>query len=105
MPMDPELLELMPHTVTVARRIGKDKFGEAEFAPAVPYPAQVVERVKRVRDAAGEERISTVQAIVATDKAISPFDKITLPDGTSPKILAVGSYPDEAGLHTVEVYC
>ncbi len=105
MGLDPELLELMPHTVFVARRIGTDKFGDTEFAPAIPYRAQVVEKVKRVRDTSGAEKISTVQAIVATTEAISPFDKITLPDGSSPVILAVGSYPDEAGLHTVEVYC
>jgi hypothetical protein len=32
-------------------------------------------------------------------------DKITLPDGATPQILAVKSYSDQSGGYTTEVHC
>ncbi len=104
MGLDPELEALMPHKVRIRRRVGRDKYGEDSYGVMVEYPARVVNKIRRVRDPNGEERISTANATIATAEAISPFDQITLPDETSPPILAVETFPDEAGGHHTVVY-
>ena len=105
MPIDPELLELFPHKVQIQRRTGRDKNTDPIYSAAAEYAAQVVEKIKRVVDTNGREVVSSVQAIVPTDEAISPFDKITLPDGSTPVILAIESFPDEVGTYVQRIYC
>jgi hypothetical protein len=55
----------------------------------------VERRVRAVRTTTGQEVISTTQIYLASAPSIGPKDKLTLPDGTTPVILAIMTYPDE----------
>lgn len=105
MPIDADLLELMSQTVDVEPCVGQNVHGEASYGPPVRLPARVVDRLRLVRDAAGKEMLSTTTVYVgAADPAMSPGDRVTLPDGRRPPILAVARYPDEEGGCYQELY-
>ena len=104
--MDVDLRAMLRQEVLIARRTGANVLNEPTYGVATAYAAMVVERIKRVRTISGEEKVSTATVYVDSDGQITPLDRITLPDGTSPPILAVGSYPDpETGrAYIQEVY-
>lgn len=104
MGLDPELLELMRDVVSIAPRTGIDRYGEATYGAEVEYRSRLVGKVRRVVDSAGVERVSTRTITLASAAAVSPFDRLTLPDGTNPVILAVGFFPDEGGAHHTVIY-
>jgi len=97
-----DFIDLMPHTVTVAPVSSIDGFGNPTFGTAVSYTARVVGKVQMVRTVRGEEKSSTKTVYLATTTVIAPDALVTLPAGEvplSPPILAVGTFPDEAGAH------
>ncbi|MGE5619538.1 MAG: hypothetical protein ACM3US_09810 [Sphingomonadaceae bacterium] len=104
MGIDPELLALMTETVAIEPRTGVNAYGEALYGAAVQYKARIVGRIRRVTDSAGSERVSTKTITLGAAAVVSPFDRLTLPDGSRPVILAVGSYPDESGAHHTVLY-
>lgn len=104
MGIDPELLVLMTETVAIESRIGLNAYGEALHGAAVQYKARIVGRIRRVTDSAGTERVSTKTITLGAAVEVSPFDRLTLPDGSHPLILSVGSYPDESGAHHTVLY-
>ncbi len=103
--MEPDLLALMPHTVTVEPLTGRDDYGRPTYGAAVQYRARVVGKQKLVRAADGAERVSATTVYLASAPGVGPEDRITLPDGSRPPILAVSKVPDEKGAHHEVVYC
>jgi hypothetical protein len=102
--MESDLLELLTQTITIESVASRDGYGKPAYGPARTYRARVVGKIRMVRDANGEERVSSATVHVdATD--IVPTDRITLPDGSQPLVLSVGSYPDERGAHHQVIYC
>jgi len=105
--MEAELLSLMPHEITVAPYSSQDRYGAPTFGTAVSYTALVQQKVRQVRDLAGEERVSMVTVYVNTTTAITPRDKLTLPAGFTPQtppIISVARQSDESGLHHCVLY-
>lgn len=85
-------------TVTVYAFSKFDAYGSPTVSTAgSTYAALVVQQVKSIRDKKGVDKVSNTQIYLDGDVSIDIEDNITLPDGTSPIILAVQTYPDFDG--------
>lgn len=91
---------------------GLDAYGGPTYvgATTVTCPAWISRKPREVRTATGEERVSGAEISLGhpTDgggvPTISPEAEITLPDGSTPLILAVASIIDPDGDRHVKVY-
>lgn len=109
--MDAPLLSLLVDSVTIAAWASQSSAGEATYGDAVSYDAlveydtQKVQTVGTLDGRGGAVLVS--KAIVYLDgrPTIGLRDKITLPDDSTPQIMAVKSYSDQAGGYTTEVHC
>jgi hypothetical protein len=95
--------DLMVHTIHLERRTGTDEYGAASFALPTSLSARVVGQERFTRGAGGQEVVSTTTIYVLGDNNIRSVDRITLPDGTRPPILATRTFPDEYGTHHQEI--
>jgi hypothetical protein len=101
--MESDLLELLTQTMTVEHVTGRDGYGKPSYGTPATYRARVVGKVKMVRTADGSERVSNATVYVAATDVLAT-DRVTLPDGSRPLILSVGSFPDERGAHHQVIY-
>ena len=98
------LLSLTAQTITLERRTSMDEYGAHAYGTAENLTARVVNRVRMVRDVAGQEVVSNTTIWIIGDHGIKAVDRITLPDGTQPPIINALTFPDESGLtHHQEV--
>lgn len=98
--------DVMPHTVTYEAVSGRDDYGAPTYATAVTYAhSRVQYSQKRVAsNVTGHDTLSFCQCwIPAALTGLSPDDRITLPDGSSPKIVGWEIRVDEAGNHHTKV--
>ena len=101
-----QFLSMMNSTVTVSTRASHNSYGEATYSTSsATYRARIVEKPGFIREAAGETiQFSHTLWIRSTGSvSITATDRITLPDGTKPPIVAVERYPDDEGEHHVKV--
>ena len=96
-----ELDELLPHTITVGAlaSFSADGYGTPTFSAASSYAARVVGKQTLVDTFRGTEELTKTVVYVNATSTFGPSDQITLPDGSTPELLAVEAYPDEDGLH------
>ncbi len=96
-----EFLDLMTQTVTLTPFSSSDKYGERSFGTAKTIKARVADKEERIPIASGE--IAIARGTVWLGELVSPVpstkDQLTLPDGSTPEILAVRKFPDQAGDH------
>jgi hypothetical protein len=76
---------------------GIDAYGQRLYTLPVPLRARLDHATKLVRDANGEQVISSTQVYLATHEPIGVLDQITLPDGTTPLLLRVDKLADHQG--------
>lgn len=91
----------MPDTVTVASLTGfsTDGYATPGFSTsATSYRARVVREQRLIRSLEGREEMATTTVWVASTSTFGPVDKVTLPDGSSPPLLAVETFSDEYGV-------
>lgn len=93
-------------SVTIETPGAYDDFGNPSTGTSTSYSAIVVQRNRLVRDRFGNQVVSSCQILLSGSVTVDPESKITLPDGTQPTILNVGSTPDhDTGTNLVtEVY-
>lgn len=95
-----QLLELMPSTVTVSTRSSHNAYGEPSYSTSsVSYRARIVEKPGFIRSGEGEDIAYSHTLWVRSTGAVSitATDRITLPDGSSPPVVAVERMSDEDG--------
>jgi len=97
MALDPDLLALMPHSVSVAHRASQDKYGAITYGSGTTWRARIQSKITLVRNSQGLEAVSRTQAYLAGVAHVGIRDRVTLPDGTAPVILAIATFPDEKG--------
>ena len=100
MTFDPAFLTVLTQTLTVNRLSGvsTDGYGRPAYTTsALSRYCRVTEKQHLVRNMEGEQEVATTIAWVRSTSTFSPSDRITLPDGTTPKLLAIDEYRDEAG--------
>lgn len=93
----------MDQTVTVYAHSGYNSVGDAQYSTASATHAARVEKVQRlVKSAEGRDTMATTVVYVGyTTAGVAPTvtvqSKLTLPDGTSPPILAVDTHRMRTG--------
>lgn len=95
------LLALMPNSVTVSSLSGfsTDGYGQPTYSTGgSTYRARVVQEQTLVRSFEGVEELATTTVWVASTSTFGPIDRVTLPDGSAPPLLAVETFRDEAGV-------
>ena len=97
--------KLMPATVQVAALTGlsTDGYGTPTYGSASTHKARVVGKQHLVRTFAGVEETARTMVWVASTSTFAPSAQFTLPDGTTPELLAVTAYPDSDGTHHVQL--
>jgi len=96
--------DMVSDTAQHAPLLSRDGYGAPTYDTAVSYSGRLVREHRMVRDAAGEQVVSTAQFWFIGTPAVDPQDKVTLSDGTTPKIISVGRPQDEGGEAFTKVY-
>lgn len=103
----------MSSSVLVAHRTGFNAQGKAVYGPDVRYPAHIAGKRQMVRNAAGQEVVSSQAVYVGTKDPLLMSDRLTLDvkDVTStdnasvmPTVLSVYRRFDEFGGHHTVMY-
>lgn len=71
-----------------------DAYGNPSTGTATTYSAMLVSKPRLVRDRAGDQVVSNCQIILPGSANIDPESKVTLPDGTQPRIISINRTPD-----------
>lgn len=95
--MDSELLSTLKDTVTVCKRGSINEYGEPQPEAGIVYPARIQRQRKIIRNADGDEIVSSAVVYLNGTIDIDASDAIQLEDGSTPLILQVDSSPDENG--------
>lgn len=99
---------LMSSTVTVAPRSGVDSYGRPSYGPAVSYQAHLRGERALVRDAMGQQVVSSQSVHMVCTDAIEPGSQVTLSTADTgstesyaihPPIIAVERRFDQRGPH------
>lgn len=98
-----EFLDMMPRSVSIQPYTGQNGDGEPTHGAVADYRARVEGRIRYITTVDGSDRVPVRRVYVAATGGITVKDKITLPDGTSPPIVAVAIVDDEAGPHHIVV--
>lgn len=98
----PGLLKLFDQTVTVRRTTGQNSRGDRLYSPsAETYKARQENKTTLVKDRLGQDVVSKTRCFVAATStgfpSIGVDDRVTMPDGTMPKLIAVDQLRDAAG--------
>lgn len=99
-----DLLAFMPETILHAPAGEYDQYGQPIPGPATAYRARVVYRSRLVRNVNGDTVAARGSCWLANGPVVSVTDTITLPDGSTPPILAVDGLSDETGVRFVKVF-
>lgn len=91
------LAALAPHTVTITPFLDDNSYGEPTYGDAVSYSCLIEKKPKMVRNAQGEEVVSSATVYLTSAPTLSTKDLVTLPDSTTPEILSIGTYPNKDG--------
>lgn len=98
------LRRYLTRTVTIEPATGRTRQGQTTYGLAVTYPARIAGKVQQIRAATGEDRVSVQQITIEGGPPISPFDRLTLPDGTRPPLLAVQQVLAETDIQYTVLY-
>lgn len=101
MGVPPEFLPMMLETVTLKAQSSLDKYGKQSFAASgTSYRARLMFTERILRDKDGREIVEAGRAILygAAPTATTQW-QITLPDGSTPRIVSVSTIKDESGDH------
>lgn len=101
MAIERSLVELMQQSVTVAPYSSVNDYGEATYGTGVAYTCRISGKSRLLHDAQGREWLVVNTITLSSAPALSPRDKVTLADGSTPPLLAVETVYDEAGAHHV----
>lgn len=89
----PELAAQLRQTITLETSSGRNVENAPTFNAPVTVAAAVSWRIQTIKDRAGEQVVSAAQATVPPDTAVDYDTRVTLPDGTTSRILRIGRIP------------
>lgn len=101
-PITGDLAEFFVDEITIEPYTGQDVFGDETYGTAATYACRMKGKHKTVRLQTGEEKVSTVQAVLNSVAGATNQDRVTLParfKPNSPPIMAVEVSTDENGPH------
>lgn len=96
-----EFLPMMRETITLTAQSSLDRYGKQSFAASgTSYRARLIWEERILRDKEGREIVESGRAIIyGVASSATPQWRITLPDGSTPKITMVDTIQDEFGDH------
>jgi hypothetical protein len=101
--LKPLMRDTIRHTpAKVFKGSGAASFNDAD---ETAYQARVVRKQRTVLSKSGTIAIAQNQVWIAGNVAIDFSDRIELPDGSMPPILAFEHVPDDTGETFTKVYC
>lgn len=106
MGLDSGFVELTTQLLTVDPLSTHSSYGAATYTTAQTssYPAYVEPGNRLVLTDEGVEQMATGTVyVLTTSGSVSVQDRVTLPDGRQPRLLAVDVVNDEKGQHHLEV--
>ena len=92
--MHPALRSMLTETIIHAAYVGRDAYGVSTFTSPVTHKARIEYVTRRFRNVAGDEMMSRAIVYVDGTVVVGLQDKMTLSDGTSPKIQRVDMWTD-----------
>ncbi len=96
------LEEFLVDEITIEPYVSQTGFGDKSYGAPVTLKCRITGKHKIVRNAAGQERVSTVQVLLERPIGVTAKDRFTLParfNLTEPVPVAVRQATDETGLH------
>lgn len=96
--------DLFTGTATHKALSSRDQYGAPTYGAGTAYSGRLVKRNKLVRDAAGQEKVSSAHFWLQGSPDVSPEDEVTLSDGSTPSILSVERFQDEDGASHTKLY-
>jgi hypothetical protein len=87
-----DFMDWRDYTITVFQFTSFNMYGEPVFSAGTSTKCYIEMSPKLIRNAAGQEVVSSARMYVIGDATITPLDKVTLPDSSSPPILKVDHY-------------
>ena len=97
-----EFLPMMRDQIVLNAQSSIDKYGKQSFATGgASFQARLIWSERILRDKDGREIVEAGRALVFGSVAASatPQWRLTLPDGTQPKITSLATLQDEEGNH------
>lgn len=105
MALDNPLAELMVDTIEVAPVTATNAYAKHTWGTDVELTGCRVESGSfKVLDPSGQEVVTSGRVFVPNAPAVTPEYRLTLPDGSSPKIVQVHKQTDERGSHHLVIY-
>lgn len=112
-----DLADLFPEAVLVEPCTGEDALGARTYGTAVSRACRITQRVQRVNDMSGQERVSHLNILLAGDFGYTVKDRYTLPARFAPSsaevsdvtkrqpvAVSVAYASDENGPHHQRIY-
>jgi hypothetical protein len=87
-----EFADVQTQEVLWQADVSVDGYGKSTYATSRTLRCRVAKKVRMVRNAAGEETVSSTQVWLDDVYGVEVDDKLTLPDGTAPTILFVETF-------------
>jgi hypothetical protein len=107
-PIIDDLLDMFPDTVDVEEPSAYDTYGRPTgYGTKKTIAARVTGRIMVVKGMDGQEKVSTVQVVIAGVVGVTPQARVTLPARyvpNQPKVIAVSKATDENGPHHERIY-
>ena len=85
------------YSITIAQFTSYNKYGEPSFGSGTSTACYFEMSPKLIRDSKGQQVVSSARAYIVGDVTVTPLDKVTLSDGSTPPILKVDHYYNDKG--------
>lgn len=95
---------MLTNTITVYEVTGRDKYGKPTYSTGTEYSCRITYKDKLVTSAEGKEVVAKGNIIVAGTAKIDTTSKVTLDDGTEPKVITTTKVFDENGVHHTRIF-
>lgn len=82
---------MLPHTVTIEAYLGDTAYGPS-YAPAVTARAYVEDEIKTVRNAQGEEVVSSTKVWLFPTQDCPPESRLMTPSGRVQSVITSGLF-------------
>ena len=99
-----DFLDMLTETVEYSAMIGRTDYGEVLYGTPVMYPARVVRKATKAKAADGSEILTQGFVRMGVFVDAKPDDRITLPDNSTPPVVLVEKWVDEAGDRYVKIH-
>lgn len=95
--MHPDLVALCTDSIVHEAFASQDGYGAPTYSAPVIRPGRLEYKIRRIVDSTGEERLSRARVFFDGTFTLELRDRLTLPDGTAPRILQLYGPRDETG--------